>query len=80
MDTTAMKKTFLQHVLGPRGGLFALGIFLGMFLMHVYMTDYVYSDQITDLKARITKLETENASLNQKLQGIAFEKLEDRQE
>ena len=71
-----IKKTFLQHALGPRGGLFLLGVFCGMFAMHVYMTKFVYEDQITDLKTRIEKLEGENQRLNQALQDIAFERLE----
>ena len=70
------KKTFLQHALGPRGGLFLLGVFCGMFAMHVYMTKFVYEDQITDLKTRIEKLEGENQRLNQALQDIAFERFE----
>ena len=32
-----VKKTFLQHALGPRGGLFLLGVFTGLFIMHVYI-------------------------------------------
>jgi len=44
--------------------------------MHVYMTKYVYEDQITDLKMRIEKLEAENQRLNKALQDIAFEKIE----
>ena len=71
-----VKKTFLQHALGPRGGLFLLGVFTGLFIMHVYMTKYVYEDQITDLKMRIEKLEAENQRLNKALQDIAFEKIE----
>ena len=65
-----VKKTFLQHALGPRGGLFLLGVFSGLFIMHVY------EDQITDLKMRIEKLEAENQRLNKALQDIAFEKIE----
>jgi len=72
----SVKKSFLQHALGPRGGLFLLGVFTDLFIMHVYMTKYVYEDQITDLKMRIEKLEAENQRLNKALQDIAFEKIE----
>ncbi len=68
--TDEVKKAFLHHVLGPRGGLFALGVFVGMFIMHVYMTETV----INDLKERVVKLE----QVNEKLQGIAFGKLQDK--
>ena len=70
-----VKKNFLQHALGPRGGLFLLGVFTGLFIMHVYMTDFVYEKQIEKLDARIAKLEAENLRLNMALQDIAFERI-----
>jgi len=73
--TSEVKKTFLQHALGPRGGLFLLGVFTGLFIMHVYMTNFVYEAQIQNLNARIVKLEAENLRLNMALQEIAFERI-----
>jgi len=79
---TDLKKTFIQHVLGPRGGLFALGVFVGMGVMHLYMSTFVMDGQIEALKSQITGLqdrvevlEAEKTELNERLQGIAFEKL-----
>lgn len=76
--TSEVKKTFLQHALGPRGGLFLLGVFTGLFIMHVYMTNFVYKEQIANLNARIVKLEAENLRLNMALQDIAFERINDQ--
>ena len=68
---TEMKKTFMQQVLGPRGGLFALGIFFGMFAMHVYMSKFV----VDELRTRVEVLENSNTELNKKIQQIAFGKI-----
>ena len=73
--TSEVKKTFFQHALGPRGGLFLLGVFTGLFIMHVYMTNFVYDEQMENLNARIVKLEAENLRLNMALQDIAFERI-----
>lgn len=72
---TDLKKTFFQQVLGPRGGLFALGIFFGMFFMHAYMTKFV----VQDLKSRIEVLEQSNAVMNKALQDIAFDKIANKE-
>ena len=73
--TSEVKKNFLQHALGPRGGLFLLGVFTGLFIMHVYMTNFVYDKQMKNLNDRIVKLEAENLRLNMALQDIAFERI-----
>jgi|GEM_PF-3913006 len=65
------RKTLTQHILGPRGGLFALGILFGMSIMHFYMMEYV----VEDLRERFSTLEQSNKELNERLQRIAFEKL-----
>lgn len=79
MVTAEIQKSFFKHIIGPRGGLFALGVFIGMFIMHIYMTEYVYKAQINQLTAQteslksdVKELKAENARLNTKLQEIAF--------
>ena len=74
ISTDFLKKTFLQHVLGPRGGLFAMGCLLGAFSMHIYVMEFV----VADLKQRVATLEASNAQFLMDLQEIAFEKLENR--
>jgi len=69
------KRAILQHILGPRGGLFALGILCGMFIMHVYITKTV----VEELKDRIENLEAANTELNLRVQNIAFGKLESKE-
>lgn len=64
---TDLKKTFIQQVLGPRGGLFALGIFLGMFVMHIYMTQTVISNQNIAHAAQINSLNIAHTTQQQLL-------------
>ena len=79
-----IKKTFLQQVLGPRGGLFALGVFFGCAATYFFLQTTVieaqkemYEAQITQLNSRVERLETENLRINKKLEDIAFQRIND---
>ncbi|NNC36688.1 MAG: hypothetical protein HKO02_04465, partial [Hyphomonadaceae bacterium] len=61
------RKTLVQQLLGPRGGLFALGTFVGAACMYYFLTNTIikenkahYEAQIAQLNSRVEKLEAEN--------------------
>lgn len=66
-----LKATITQHILGPRGGLFALGVLIGCIIMHLYMMTYV----VAPLKAQITGFEQELTEVREKVDDIAFGKM-----
>lgn len=72
--TTEVQNTVLENIMGPNGGLFALGILIGMFMMHIYMTKYV----VKDLKERIRALELANKNMDTRIQSIAFDKMAEK--
>lgn len=67
-----LNKTFFRHVLGPRGGLFAMGCVVGAFSMHLYVMEFV----VSDLKKRVGTLESSNEKMMKHIQEIAFSRLE----
>lgn len=78
------RQKFFEQITGPMGGIFALGIFIGMFAMHVYMSEFVYKQRFADLQGRIVALEAEKitdrreiSQLRTRLEDIALKKLED---
>ena len=73
------RKTLVQQLLGPRGGLFALGTFVGAACMYFFLTGTIikenkahYETQITQLNARVEKLEAENLRISKRLEDIAL--------
>jgi len=88
MDELDLKKqasrAFIKQIAGPLGGVFALGIFIGLFVMHVYMSEFVYKSQLDSLQTRIATLEAEKTAdraeinaLRTRLENIAFGKIEE---
>jgi hypothetical protein len=78
------RKTLARHILGPRGGLFALGVFVGGACMYFFLTNTIiketkrnYENQIAQLSSRVEKLETENLRIQQRLEDIAFQRIND---
>ncbi len=87
-DQMNLKKSasdaFFKQITGPMGGIFALGVFCGMFGMHVYMSEFVYKQRINALQARVESLETEKKAqadktekLQTQLNDIAIRKLKE---
>ena len=75
----ATRKTLVQQLLGPRGGLFALGVFVGGACMYFFLTGTIikqtkthYEAQITQLNARVERLESENLRISKRLEDIAL--------
>jgi len=73
------RKTLVQHILGPRGGLFGLGTFVGGACMYFFLTGTIiktnkahYEAQITQLNSRVEKLEAENLRISKRLEDIAL--------
>jgi len=73
------RKTLVQQLLGPRGGLFALGTFVGGACMYFFLTNTIikenkahYEAQIAQLGARVEKLEAENLRISKRLEDIAL--------
>ena len=80
----ATRKTLVQHMLGPRGGLFALGTFVGAACMFYFLTNTIiktnkthYEAQITQLNSRAEKLEAENLRISKRLEDIALQGIGD---
>ena len=76
------RKTLVQQLLGPRGGLFALGTFVGAACMYFFLTNTIikenkahYEAQITQLNARVEKLEAENLRISKRLEDIALKRI-----
>ena len=68
--TPEVQKTFLQQVLGPRGGLFALGIFVGMFVTTVFMSKYVVEVQAANMNIRYNDLSEKYDKLDKKYDAL----------
>lgn len=73
------RKTLVQQLLGPRGGLFALGTFVGAACMYFFLTNTIikenkahYESQIAQLNSRVEKLEAENLRISKRLEDIAL--------
>ena len=80
----AASKRVMHHILGPRGGLFALGMFVGAACMFYFLTNTIiaenkghYESQIATLNARVSNLEAENQRISQRLEDIAFQRIND---
>ena len=80
----AARKTLVQQLLGPRGGLFALGVFIGGACMYFFLTGTIikenkahYEAQIAQLNARVEKLEAENLRISKRLEDIALREIGD---
>jgi hypothetical protein len=78
------RKTLVHHILGPRGGLFALGTFVGAACMYFFLTGTIikenkrhYEAQITQLNSRVEKLEAENLRISKRLEDIALKAVAD---
>ena len=56
LPTDEVKKTLTQHILGPRGGLFALGCFVGMGAMYYFMSATLIAEIRTSHTSQITAI------------------------
>lgn len=79
----SLQKTFSQQILGPRGGLFALGMFLGAACMYFFMSKTLivelksgYEVQLKTLNRRVDTLERENARIHERIETIALKQFE----
>ncbi len=53
--------TFMEHLLGPSGGLFALGLMIGAGASLRWAAPYLFMPQIRALQLRVSELEAEIA-------------------
>ncbi|PHR57945.1 MAG: hypothetical protein COA43_11250 [Robiginitomaculum sp.] len=78
-----VRKTLLQHITGPRGGLFALGGLSGAACMYFFMAhtqiaemERHYNSQVSLLQGRVEVLEKENGRIHERLEEIALKRID----
>ncbi len=67
-QTTDLRQGFVKHMLGPRGGLFALGVFAGMAIMYYFMTATLISEMQTNHKKQIDALTSSHQAQVERLE------------